>query len=106
MNPCTDQLHSLTRTAPEVPAAALRFLEVMLGGFEAEEMEFTVTIPEDWRDQEIQAFIFRRDGGRWVELPGRIERNGERLRLTLPGGRLVHLAVALVPQLHPAPLYR
>ncbi len=107
MNQCTQG--SLTRPAPEVPAAAsatLRFLDVMLGGFESEEMEFTVTIPADWRDAEIQAFVFRHDAGRWVELEGRAERQGERLKLTLPGGRLVHVAVALVPQYQPASLYR
>jgi hypothetical protein len=41
-----------------------------------------------------------------VELEGRAERQGERLKLTLPGGRLVHVAVALVPQYQPASLYR
>lgn len=106
MNQCTDQLHALTRTAPEVSAVALRFLDVMMGGFESDEMEFTITIPADWRDQEIQAFVFRNDAGRWVELEGRAERIGERLKLTLPAGRLVHVAVALVPHYHQAPLYR
>nr|BAL59172.1 hypothetical protein HGMM_OP3C327 [Candidatus Acetothermum autotrophicum] len=108
MNQCTDQLHALTRAAPEVPTTAsapatLRFLDMMLGGFESEELEFTVTIPADWRDAEIQAFVFCNDAGRWVELEGRAERQGDRLKLTLPGGRLVHVAVALVPQYQMVP---
>ncbi|MFN4218080.1 MAG: hypothetical protein ACK4HB_02150 [Candidatus Bipolaricaulia bacterium] len=105
MNQCTDQLHSLTRTTPEVPAAALRFLDVMMGGFESdEEIELKVAIPADWHDQEVQAFVFLNEGGRWVERESRVEREGERLRLALPGGRLVHVAVALVPQYQSAPL--
>jgi hypothetical protein len=107
MNQCTDQLHSLVRTAPEASATALRFLDVMMGGFETEELEFTITIPADWRDREIHAFVFCHDAGRWVELEGRAERTGERLKLTLPGGRLVHVAVALVPHYpQEVPLYR
>lgn len=107
MNQCTDQLHSLTRTASEVPAAALRFLDMMLGGFDSEEeIELKVAIPADWHDQEVQAFVFLNEGGRWVELESRAEREGERLRLTLPAGRLMHLAIALVPQYQSAPLYR
>lgn len=99
MNQCTDQLHSLTRTASEVPAAALRFLDMMLGGFDSEEeIELKVAIPADWHDQEVQAFVFLNEGGRWVELESHVEREGERLKLTLPGGRLMHLVVALVPQ--------
>ncbi len=100
MNQCTDQLHPAVRTAPEVSAPTLRFLDVMMGGFEIEEMEFTITIPADWRDQEIQAFVFCKSAGRWVELEGRAERIGERLKLMLPGGRVVHVAIALVPHSH------
>ena len=106
MDQCTDQLHSLTRTASEVPAAALRFLDVMLGGFDSdEEIELEMAIPADWHDQEVQAFVFLNEGGRWVERESHVEREGQRLKLILPGGRLMHLAVALVPQYQSAPLY-
>jgi hypothetical protein len=105
MNHCTDQLSSsvLTRTLakPAIPAAALRFLDLMIGGFESEEVELKVDIPTDWHDQEIQALVFRNEAGRWVELPGKAEREGEKLKLTLPAGRLIHLAVAFIPQGQP-----
>ena len=96
MNQCTDQLR--TRTASEVPAAALRFLDMMVGGFASdEEIELKVALPADWYDQEVRAFVFLNEGERWEELEGRVEREGERLRLTLPAGRLMHVVVALVP---------
>jgi hypothetical protein len=98
MNHCTDQLNSSARTlsAPEIPAAALRFLDLMIGGFESEEIELKVNIPADWH--EIQALVFLNEAGRWVEVPGKAEREGEKLKLTLPAGRLIHLAVAFIPQ--------
>lgn len=102
MNQCTDQLHSPTCTTSEAPATALRFLDMMLGGFDsAEDIELTVAVPVDWHD--LQALVFFNEGGQWVELESRVEREGERLRLTLPAGRLRHIAVALVPQYQSAP---
>ncbi len=98
MNQCTDQLHSMTRTTTsEAPAAALRFLDMMVGGFDSgEEIELTVAVPA--APHEVQALVFLNEGRRWVEFEGRVEREGERLKLTLPAGRLMHIAVALVPQ--------
>ncbi len=105
MEQCTDHLHLLTHTTPEAPATALRFLDMMLGGFDSEEdIELTVAVPADWHDQEVQALVFLNDRGQWVELESRVEREGKRLRLTLPAGRLMHIAVALVRQYQPAPL--
>lgn len=106
MNHCTDQLPSstcgrtrtLSKPMPEIPAAALRFLDLMIGGFESEEVELKVNILTDWHDQEVQALVFLNEAGRWVEVPGKAEREGEKLKLTLPAGRLIHLAVAFIPQ--------
>lgn len=106
MDSCTGQLNSsvraLSEPLPEIATPALRFLDLMLGGFGGEEtLEFTLDIPHDWRDQEIQVLVFLNDRGQWVELEGRAERQGEKLKLSLPGGCLVHLAVALVPHAQP-----
>lgn len=105
MNQCTDQRHSLTCTTSEAPATALRFLDMMVGGFDsAEDIELTVTVPADERGQEVQALVFFNEGGQWVERESQVERKGKRLKLTLPAGRLMHIAVALVPQYQSAPL--
>ncbi len=96
MNQCTDQLHAMTcTTTSEAPATALRFLDMMVGGFDAEEeIELTVAVPA----ASVQALVFVNEGGGWVELESGVEREGQRLKLTLPAGPLRHIAVALVPQ--------
>lgn len=88
------------RVGAQVPASALRFLDLMVGGFAAEEIELSIKMPPDWQGQEVQALLFVNESGQWVELPSRIEQHGQRLKLTLPptGDAISHLAVAFVPQ--------
>lgn len=85
---------------PELSASALRFLDLMVGGFAAEEIELSIKIPPDWQGQEVQALLFLNEAGRWVELPSHVEQYGRKLKLTLPptGDPISHLAVAFVPQ--------
>ncbi len=87
-------------TQPEPPASALRFIDLMVGGFEAEEIELAIKIPPDWQGQAVQALLFLHEAGRWVELPSHVEQYGRKLKLTLPatGDPISHLAVAFVPQ--------
>lgn len=91
MNSCTEALSTLART--ETPATALKFLDLMIGGFDSEAIELAVPLPEP----NTQVFVFVREGGRWVELEGCVKQHEEKLRLTLPSGPLRHIAVAFVP---------
>lgn len=91
MDLCTEELSTLSRT--EVPATALKFLDLMIGGFGSEAIELTVPLLKP----NTQVFVFVREGGRWIELEGCVEQLEEKLRLTLPAGPLRHIAVAFVP---------
>mgnify|MGYP001773228441 CR=1 FL=1 len=91
MDLCTEGLSTLART--EAPATALKFLDLMIGGFDSEALELTVPLP----GAHTQVFVFVREGERWVELEGCVEQQQEKLRLTLPAGPLRHIAVAFVP---------
>ncbi|MCS6902790.1 MAG: hypothetical protein NZO41_00700 [Candidatus Bipolaricaulota bacterium] len=84
----------------QLPASALRFLDLMVGGFAAEEIELSIKMPPDWQGQEVQALLFVNEAGQWMELPSQVEQRGQRLRLTLPptGDAISHLAIAFVPQ--------
>ncbi|MCS7197196.1 MAG: hypothetical protein NZ930_00680 [Candidatus Bipolaricaulota bacterium] len=89
MNSCTEALSTVVRTE----ATALKFLDLMLGGFDSEAIEVTVALPEP----HTRVFVFAREGGEWKELEGCVERQHKKLRLTLPAGALRHIAVAFVP---------
>ncbi|GEM_PF-1416283 len=91
MNSCTEALSTLART--EAPATALKFLDLMIGGFDSEAIELTVPLPEP----HTQVFVFMCEGGGWVELEGCVQQHEKKLRLTLPAGSLRRIAVALVP---------
>ncbi len=91
MNSCTEALNILART--EAPATALKFLDLMIGGFDSDAIELTVPLAEP----NTQVFVFMREGGRWVEVEGCVKQHEGKLRLTLPSGPLRHIAVAFVP---------
>ncbi|MCI2429094.1 hypothetical protein LM602_04525 [Candidatus Acetothermia bacterium] len=104
MNQATDIAGAISlekeKTSTHLPASALRFLDLLVGGFAAEEIELSIKMPPDWQGQEVQALLFLNEAGHWVELPSQVEQHGQRLKLTLPptGDPVSHLAVAFVPQ--------
>ncbi|MCS6937010.1 MAG: hypothetical protein NZ610_07695 [Candidatus Bipolaricaulota bacterium] len=99
MNHATD-IAGVVSLKTHTEPSALRFLDLMVGGFAAEEIELSIKIPMDWQGQEVQALLFLNDAGQWVELPSQLEQQGRRLKLTLPptGDAISHLAVAFVLQ--------
>lgn len=91
MNLCAEELSALART--EATATALKFLDLMIGGFDSEAIELTVPLLKP----NTQVFVFVREGGRWVGLEGCVKQHEGKLQLTLPAGPLRHIAVAFVP---------
>jgi hypothetical protein len=93
------------------PNSAMRFIDLVVGGFATRELELKLDVPEEFHGEEMQILVFASERGRWVELPSAVEIQGSKLCLCIPMEELkrhptsvVHLAVALVPQSYMASL--
>jgi hypothetical protein len=91
MSSCMEELSTLVRT--EASSTSLKFLDLMIGGFEAEELELIVPSP----GPKTHVFVFVRDGGSWTEVKSCVQEDGGQLRLKLPAGPLRHIAIAFIP---------
>ncbi|MBI3460171.1 hypothetical protein HY009_04490 [Candidatus Acetothermia bacterium] len=88
------------------PNSAMRFIDLVVGGFAARQLELKLDVPEDFDARDgMQIIVFASERGRWIELPCEAELEDSQLRLCIPleelnagPASLVHLAVALMPQ--------
>ncbi len=88
------------------PNSAMRFIDLVVGGFGSRQLELKLDVPEDFEsDEGVQILVFASERGRWVELPCEADLEEAQLRLCIPLAELnasptslIHLAVALVPQ--------
>jgi hypothetical protein len=70
MSSCMEELSTLVRM--EASSTALKFLDLMIGGFEAEELELIVPSP----GPKTHVFVFVRDGGSWTEVKSCVQEDG------------------------------
>ncbi len=88
------------------PNSAMRFIDLVVGGFGSRQVELKLDVPDDFDNGEgLQIMVFASERGRWVELPCEAELANSQLRLCIPLDELnasptslIHLAVALMPQ--------
>lgn len=88
------------------PNSAMRFIDLVVGGFGSRQIELKLDVPEDFDTGDgVQILVFASERGRWTELPCEAELEDSQLRLCIPleelnasSTSLIHLAVALMPQ--------